>query len=232
MTRPVLPTLPATLPAPRALLFDLDGTLIDSRADIAAAANVALAASGLGSLDLATVTALVGDGARSLVARVLAAAGDEPDEARIDEALAHFSRAYLAAPAARTTLLPGARRALELGLPCALVTNKPRDVTREVLRALDLEGAFVAVVAGGDAPLKPAPDGVLAALDALGAAPRDAWMIGDGPQDVLAGRAAGCFTVGVYGMAERARLVEAEPDHLVASLVALEDDVRTALAPR
>lgn len=161
---------------------------------------------------------LVGDGARLLVNRALAVRGRDPDEAVYDA----FQRAYVERPCVHTTLLPGAREALALGIPCALVTNKPRAVAMLVVEHLGIAGAFQATWAGGDGPLKPAPDGVIATAERLGISVQDAWMIGDGPQDILAGKAAGAFTVGVRGgIAEDARLREAKPDLLVESLHAL-----------
>jgi phosphoglycolate phosphatase-like HAD superfamily hydrolase len=113
-----------------------------------------------------------------------------------------------------------------LGLPCGVVTNKPREVTSLVLDALEISAFFKAIWAGGDGPLKPSPAGLVDVLGRLGARADQAWMIGDGPQDVGAGKAAGCFTIGVLGIAERERLVESAPDLLCESLVELAERVR------
>lgn len=220
---------PPSPPAPSALLFDLDGTLVDSRRDIADACNAARVAHGLAALSLEAIMPMVGDGARALVARAFDAA---PDSAVVDAALATFRASYLASPAANTVLLPGVREVLDvakaLRLPCAVVTNKPHDVTTLVLEALGIDLFFTAIWGGGDGPLKPAPAGVLDVLARLGVAPGDAWMIGDGPQDIGAGKAAGCFTIGVPGIAERERLVASGPDLLCESLVELGEVVRRA----
>ena len=212
---------------PRALLFDLDGTLVDSRADIAAACNAALFAHGRPALPVAAILPMVGDGARALVARALSSF-EPPSDALLDDVLATFGAYYLAHPCVHTVLLPGAREVLDeaatLALPCALVTNKPRDVTIALVEALGL--TFEALWAGGDGPLKPAPDCVLAMVARLAVAAGDAWMIGDGPQDVGAGKAAGCFTVGVPGIAERARLLASGPDLVCESLYDLRDELR------
>ncbi len=165
---------------------------------------------------------MIGDGARALVARALAAGGepaDAHDAALLERMLSLFMQHYAENPVVHTRLLPGAREALALGLPCALVTNKPRAVSLLVLEQLGIAGAFGAVFAGGDGPLKPAPDGVYAVAETLGVPPERAWLVGDGPQDVLAGRAAGCFTVAVPGIAERERVLAAEPDLVVESLL-------------
>ena len=163
---------------------------------------------------------MVGDGARALVARAFDADADSPV---VDAALATFRASYLAHPAAMTILLPGVRDILDvaraLGLPCAVVTNKPRDVTALVLDALAIGPFFREIWGGGDGPLKPSAAGVLDVIARLGVEARGAWMIGDGPQDIGAGKAAGCFTIGVPGIAERERLVASEPDRICESLV-------------
>ena len=219
----------ARLQRPTALLFDLDGTLVDSRRDIADACNAARASHGLPPLPFDAIMLMVGDGARALVARAF---DTDPGSPLADAALATFKETYLARPAASTVLLPGAREILELArvedLPCAVVTNKPRDVTMLLLEALGLGLYFRAIWGGGDGPLKPSPAGVHDALGRLGVSPGGAWMIGDGPQDIGAGKAAGCFTVGVPGIAERERLLAAEPDLVCGSLVELADVLRRA----
>ena len=216
--------------APRALVLDLDGTLVDSREDIAAACNAALVTRGLPALSPSVVRPMIGDGARALVVRALEASGRAPGEAEVVATLEAYAAHYAANPCARTTVLPGARRLLASGLPAALVTNKLRDVTDLVLDRLALAGAFVAVFGGGDGPLKPSPAGVLSALQRLGVAPGDAWMIGDGPQDVLAGRTAGCTTIAVPGIAAAEELAAATPDHLARDLEEVADVLAALLA--
>lgn len=229
VTRFVTPEGVTTLPRPSALVFDLDGTLVDSREDIASAANAALAFLHLAPLAFEAVLPMIGDGATALVERALAASGGRPADLEI--ALGAFRAHYLAHPCARTKLLPGAARALALGLPAAVVTNKPRDVTELVLRALGIREAFAAVRGGGDHPLKPAPDGIVSALAELGVRAADAWMIGDGPQDVLAGRAAGCPTLAVPGIADRAHVLAARPDHVARDLDEVCDLVERLTSP-
>ena len=100
-----------------------------------------------------------------------------------------------------------------------------RNVALALLEPLGIAGAFDVLWAGGDGPLKPAPDGVLATLARLDVAAADAWMIGDGPQDIGAGKAAGCFTVAVPGIAERARLLASGPDLVCESLHDLREQL-------
>ncbi len=203
---------------PSAVLFDLDGTLVDSRADIAAACNHALTSVDRAPLDEALIATFVGDGARMLIARALALAPDDP---LVDRALVAFHRYYEDHAAVHTTLMPGAREVLDAlsDRPVALVTNKPRGATMAVLRALGLSERFASVRTGSDGPLKPDPRAILDVLNWIRIAPKDAWVVGDGEQDVRAGRAAGCQTVGVRGgLQGDAKLVASEPDALVASL--------------
>ena len=171
------------------------------------------------------ITARELDERAKLAMKQLAASGTTaPPKAVIERQLlermvASFMRHYTERPVLHTRLLPGAREALALGLPSALVTNKPRTISVLVLERLGIAGSFSAVFAGGDGPLKPSPHGVLEVIRKLGVRIDHAWLIGDGPQDVLAGRAAGCFTVAVPGIADRERVLAAEPHLVVESLL-------------
>ena len=201
------------------IVFDLDGTLIDSKQDIAAAANHALTAHGLKPLSLAEISSYVGDGARLLLSR---AARLQAEDARLDALLHSFLDYYAAHPTDHTLLLPGAHEALaQLGhLPLALCTNKPRSITDAVLRNLRLPTPFQVVVAGGDLPKnKPDPLPLQHIAQHLGLSTSELVMVGDGSQDVLCAKAAGAHSVGVEGgMQGRDLLIAAEPDLLLRSL--------------
>jgi len=211
---------PRVTPPPRAVVFDLDGTLIDSSRDIAAAVNHALTRGALPTLPLARVKSFVGDGARVLMQR---ASGFDDHDARLTPLLADFLDYYAAHATTFTRPLPGALEALsELGsrFPLALATNKPRETTELVLAALGLARYFRVVVAGGDPPRqKPSAEPLCFIAERLALEPSELVMVGDGPQDVLAGRAAGARTVAVRGgMAEEERLLAAAPDVVIDSL--------------
>jgi phosphoglycolate phosphatase len=206
-------------PAPvRGVVFDLDGTLIDSSQDIASAANEALALHGYAERDHRDIARFVGDGARRLMCRASELPLDDP---RLDALVEGFVACYSAHPTDRTVLMPGARIALaELsGHPMAVCTNKPRSVTDLVLTSLGIGGFFGIVVGGGDFPSpKPHPEPVLAIARHFGVAASELVIVGDGPQDIECARAVGARAVGVRGPFAGDRLLEAGPDALIESL--------------
>lgn len=180
----------------RAVIFDLDGTLVDSAPDIAAALNAALAEWQLAPLPLETIKTMVGGGARRLVERALANHGGTAAVPPIDDVLSAFLVAYRAEPAVRTVLYPEARETLRAlasaGVPLGIATNKPQDLTLAILDAVSIRGHFGAVVGSTDGmALKPAPDMLLAVLAELEAEPAASIMVGDSAADVGAAGAAG-----------------------------------------
>ena len=197
---------------PVAVLFDLDGTLIDSRGSIAFAINQTRTARGLPPLPDQVIFGFVGDGARALVSRAFELPDGSPELGGIVDA---YLRVYAENPSAGSTWMPGAVELLDRlqGRPIGLVTNKARRVTEPVARDFGLVSRFDVIVAGGDAPaLKPDSSPVRLALDALKVAPSETWIVGDGVQDVRAGRAAGCKTLAVAaGFASREALRAARP---------------------
>jgi phosphoglycolate phosphatase len=155
-----------------AVIFDLDGTLVDSAPDIHAAVNRLLADLGEGALSAQTVKGFIGNGVPTLVARVLAACGHGPDPARQAEWQAGFLRHYEADSTTLTQLYPGVTEALsallDQGHQLALCTNKPEGPARHILRAFGLAGFFPVVIGGDSLPQrKPDPAPLLAAADGL-----------------------------------------------------------------
>ena len=216
------------LAMPRAVAFDLDGTLIDSRDDIAAACNHALAWSGRAELSPETIGAFVGDGARNLLARASRLDGAS---AELDALLAEFIQFYAEHPIARSRWMPGALdvlAALEArDVRLAVVTNKAREITGPILRALGVASRFAAVYAGGDGPLKPSAEPMTRIMRELGSTSADTWLVGDGAQDVGAARAVGCTSVAVLGgFHSESSLRAAGATRVVASLAELDGIVR------
>jgi phosphoglycolate phosphatase len=212
------------IPIRLGIVFDLDGTLIDSRYDIANAANHALSVHGRSPLSVPEIASYVGDGARLLLAR---AARLEPDAPELEQLLGTFLTYYAAHPTDHTLLLPSAYDALAqlAHLPLALCTNKPRAITAAVLANLRLPVKFTAIVAGGDLPrIKPDPLPLQHLAQALSLTPAELVMVGDGPQDILCAKAAGARSVAVEGgMQAREQLLATNPDVVLPTLAGLPE---------
>ena len=183
----------------RAVLFDLDGTLIHSLPDLVAAVNRMLAGEGRPTLDAETVMAMVGDGADALVSRAFEASGGLPGP-DVAPYLAAFLADYEPRSAETTRPWPGVMETLAAlkaqGLVLAVCTNKPSKATAEILDSLDLARFFDVVVGADEAPaLKPDPAHVTTILDRLGILPAQAIMVGDSRNDVLSAKRAGVKTV-------------------------------------
>jgi len=215
--------------APAAVIFDLDGTLIDSRGDIAAAVNHALLSMRRTALTPNLIASFVGDGARALLARAARLAETAPE---LDELLARYLDYYTAHPVDFTKWVEGAPAVLDrvasLDLPIGLCTNKDRRVTEAVLGALGVRTRFRVIYAGGDGPTKkPAPGPLQALAKQLNVEPQSLVMVGDGPQDVECARRTGCRVIGVQSpYSSRDRITEANPDVVLDTLADLPDVVR------
>jgi 2-phosphoglycolate phosphatase len=206
------------------VVFDLDGTLVDSRRDIAEAANHALGKNGFGKLPHDELESYVGDGAPALMAR--SARLDAEDE-KVRVLVADFLDYYAEHPIDHTLLMPGALQALDelRNYTLGVCTNKPRRTSLAVLHGLGLEARFSGVVAGDDLPQrKPDPAPVLETARRMGVPVSQVLMVGDGPQDVLSGRGAGAYTVGVRGGIQAfERLAAAEPHAMIDTLAELPE---------
>jgi phosphoglycolate phosphatase len=216
-----------------AILFDLDGTLVDSLPDLAAGVNALLRELGRPALDDAAVARMIGDGVPTLVERALAASGvrDIP----LSAAIARFRALYEADPLRLTRPYPDVPAVLQIltreHRPLAVCTNKVQQATRAVLDGLGLAPFFAEVVGGDLLPRhKPDPAQLLFALERFGIAPAQAVMVGDHRNDVLAARAAGTSVIFArygYGLATLRELV---PDAVIGSFAELPQALR-ALRP-
>ena len=181
---------------PNAVVFDLDGTLVDTVGDLTAALNRTLSELGLPSHGETAVRGMVGGGLAKLLERGLAAHGAVLDGKDRDTALARLVAHYAANPAERSRLYPGAAEMLwalaDLGIACGICTNKPEPIARDLLEALGIAGAFRAIH-GSDTgfPKKPDPAGLTHVVRTLGATPATALMVGDSATDLKTARAAG-----------------------------------------
>jgi phosphoglycolate phosphatase len=180
------------------VIFDLDGTLVDSAPDLHGALNAVLTAEGRRPLSLREVESIIGDGAAVLVKRALVLTGDVPAaEAGLSDLTARFLDVYAGRAAELTRAYDGVAETLaELaasGLALGVCTNKPEALSRTILQQLGLDRHFAAVI-GGDSLngiRKPDPRHLAAAIDALSGTPKQAVMVGDSANDVAAARALG-----------------------------------------
>jgi phosphoglycolate phosphatase len=196
------------------LVFDLDGTLVDSVPDLRAALNQMLRERGRRPLSSPQVKRMVGDGVPPLVARALAASGADPSEATT--ALPRFLEIYEATAAQLTRPYPGVPETLmalrRRGYRAAICTNKPQRATIAVLHALGLLSLFDGIAGGDHFPVrKPDPGHLLGLVSEMGARPEASAMIGDNENDAAAARAAAMPLVLMrYGYAR------VDPDSLAA----------------
>lgn len=196
------------------VIFDLDGTLVDSRDDIAAAVNAALAGIGCPPRRLAEIVPRIGEPLDAIFRSWLPA----DRAALLPEAVDAYRRFYFENCARSSALYPGVRGCLERLAPVrlAIATTKTTRQAVRVCEQLDLSRHFAVVQGCDDIPHKPDPAVVRAVLDRLGVEPTAAWMVGDTAMDVAAGRAAGCATCAVtWGIGGREALEAAGPDLLV-----------------
>jgi phosphoglycolate phosphatase len=206
---------------PSLVLFDLDGTLVDSAPDIAGALAVALAGTGAPPLSLEAVKRMVGDGARELIRRALAAL--PPDAAREQAAFDRFLASYRENVCVGSQLYPGVREGLAAlrgdGAALAVVTNKPGDLARTLLGTLGIATEFVAIIGDGDGfPRKPDPSAARSILAKAGASPGRAVVVGDGLPDLRLARALGATAIAAtWGYVPAAALTGEEPAFVAGS---------------
>jgi phosphoglycolate phosphatase len=203
------------------LIFDLDGTLVNTLEDIAASVNYTLARLGSPLLPLDTVRQYVGDGIEMLMSRSLGGR-----ERRLDDAVSLYKDHHRRNLVVRSALYPSVRETLEhfKSLPLAMISNKSAEFIGPLLDGLGI-GRYFKLIIGADAglPLKPAPDAVLRILSELRVRQERAAIVGDGTSDILAGRAAGVLTCAVtYGFRSEDELRKAGPDYLIHEMSELK----------
>ena len=204
----------------RLVLFDLDGTLIDSERDLAGAVNAMLVKYGRKELPIDVIGTYIGDGAPMLVRRAL---GDPSDREFLQEALNYFLLYYREHKLDSTRCYDGIAEALReiaasdgLVRKLAVLTNKPVRVSRDIIAGLGIADSFVQIYGGNSFETKkPDPQGANTLMREAGAAPEETVMVGDSQVDVLTARNAGMWSIGVtYGFAPRT-LELVVPDVLV-----------------
>lgn len=202
------------------IIFDLDGTLVDSEYDLAASINAMLRQYGRNELPLETIKTYIGDGAPMLVRRAL---GDPDDQAFVQEALFYFLSYYREHKLDSTYAYDGIADALQQVTNCngtprkmAVLTNKPVIPARDILKGLGLAAHFFEIYGGNSfATKKPDPLGALTLIGEAGVAPDESVIVGDSEVDILTARNAGMWSVGVnYGFAPHS-LERVHPDLLL-----------------
>ncbi len=216
---------------PKAIVFDLDGTLVDSVADLAAALNAVLERKGLRAHTLDEVRRMIGGGVQVLLQRAHRAQG----HTLADDAAAPLAKTFLAYYRPRATqttaLYPGAAELIEElargGAKLAICTNKPTDISVAILETLGIAHHFAAIVGAEEGrPRKPDPAALRLALERLSTAPQESVMIGDSGADVGCARALGMPVIVVaYGY------TQTPPEELGAdALIAHLGEARAAIA--
>jgi phosphoglycolate phosphatase len=209
------------------LIFDLDGTLVDTLEDITASVNFTLQKLGRPVVPIDKVREYVGDGITMLLTRALGGREELLEDAKGVYAV-HHSRNL----AVRSHLYPGVRETLEhfRSLPLAVVTNKGREFSEPLLQGLGIFPFFTRIIGADEGlPLKPAPAAFLRILQETGVPRELAAVVGDGTTDIAAGRAAGITTCAVtYGFRSEALLRAAGPDHVIHAF----PELRTLFLPK
>ena len=173
---------------PRAIIWDLDGTLIDSAPDIATALNTVLNDQGYNSRTILQVRTMIGGGVAKLIERAFRGYCVNYDAAEAEALVPNFMKIYANCATDKTTLSPAAGRVLkyfyDAGIQQGLCTNKPEDVTQKILHSLDIHGFFSSII-GGDstAQKKPHPLPLRTVMEQLGISPHECIMVGDSGAD-------------------------------------------------
>lgn len=220
-------SIPRSRPC-RLFLFDLDGTLIDSYADIVNSMNLALIRLHLPPLNAARIGGFVGDGLHKLVERTLKeSTGKEPNKALTEQGILLFGEEYGNHLLDQTRLCHQVKEALDLlnWAKFAVITNKPEGFSRRILESLGIADRF-SMILGGDSVQnrKPNPEALLKAMDFCQASPGETAMIGDSAVDIEAGKAAGVITCGIPGkFRAKAELKSAGCDLFIQNLTQLAD---------
>ncbi len=202
----------------RLLIFDLDGTLVDSKKDLALSVNAVRESMGLGALPHDVIASYVGQGVVTLMRRAL---GEQTKDQDLEKALALFLDHYRLHMLDNTRTYPGVREALEelQDWELAVLTNKPVHFSREMLERLGI-ARFFPIIYGGNsfAKKKPDPVGVRKLMSDTGVSAQQTLLVGDSDTDVLTGRNAGVWTCGVtYGFGADT-LESTPPDLLLGDL--------------
>jgi phosphoglycolate phosphatase len=212
---------------PKAVLFDLDGTLIDSAPDLGAAADKMRTDRGLASLDYALYRPMAGSGARGMLEVAFGMGPEHPDYEAFKE---EFLNNYQQAMTVHSVIFDGVHDMLahltHHGLRWGVVTNKSQRFTLPLTAQLPLFATAQAIVSGDTTPhAKPHPEPLFEAARRMQLDPQDCWYVGDDERDIVAGKAAGMITVAAhYGyLGSQAEVLRWGADHIIHSPLALAE---------
>lgn len=220
---------------PPALVFDLDGTLVDSAPDLTAVLNWILAREGHAAVGESQVRHMVGRGARHLITQAMNAAGHMPDETELTRLFNDFIAYYGEHIADRSVAFEGVVEVLDIcrqhGVIMGVCTNKSEVLSCQLLDALNLSSYFNVVVGGDSLPVrKPDPMHLLKTMEAMKVTPRDTVMVGDSISDVSAARGAGVPVVGVTFGYTDTPIAELNPDIVIDRFADLPQALARILA--
>ena len=206
------------------LVFDLDGTLVNSQYDLGDAVNFALFRMAMPQLAYEDIPPMLGGGVRRLLGQAVGTSREE----EINKALVYFNEFYEKNHAVKTDYYPGVREVLGRlrNKTLAVLSNKPHKFTMSIMQKLDQEKYFDAVL--GAQPdlygLKPSPEGLARILKKFNIAPANTMMVGDSTHDIQTGKALGVRTCAVtYGYRSKEVLTKDHPDIMIDSITALRD---------
>jgi phosphoglycolate phosphatase len=220
---------------PHAVVFDLDGTLIDSVPDVAVSLNFALERTGAEALSLESVKSMVGQGAAAMIKKALALIEYPHDQDHCDRVLKRFVAWYSAHPCDHSSVYPGVLEVLDglraEGVNMGICTNKPLATTTPVLSALNMQDYFSAVLCGDQvAHQKPDKRHVFKTLEKMGAEPDKAILVGDSANDIVAAQNAGLPSVAVAWGYSQGPALELGADALIDDFALLPKTLKRLLA--
>ncbi len=213
----------------QAIVFDLDGTLVDTLPDIHEALNRSLVEANLAEIDRTACRNMIGGGAHNLIEQAFTQIGEPTDDPRVDDVFARFLLLYEAEPAVRSRAFPGVVSALETlqaqGVALGVCTNKPHGLSEMVLEKLKLARFFGDAVLGGDALAIRKPDAghLLEVIRRLGHSPSVSLMVGDSATDVATARNAGIPVIAVDFGYTNTPASELGADALISHFDSLQD---------
>lgn len=211
----------------KTVIFDFDGVIIDSGADIANAVKHTLNVFRRPVLPMSEIISYVGHGAEYLIRKSFQGSSEE----LIKQALPAYRKHYLENALIETRLYSNVEETLDVIKEhihkIALITNKPEDIAEIILAGLDIKDYFD-IVLGPESviKMKPDPEGIRRVLATFGIAPKNAIMVGDSHTDIEAGKSAGTNTCGVtYGLGNRKELIQSAPDFLISDMAQLLEHI-------